>query len=111
MPIYEYRCKSCGQHAEIIQKVGERPRRKCEHCGGRLEKLVSRTAFLLKGGGWYSEGYTRSGGSDKDQKDKTEKKEVAGTGSGDGKRESKSGGESKSGDGSGNGKRSASGLG
>ena len=99
MPIYEYRCKSCGRHVEIIQKVGERPRRKCESCGGRLEKLVSRTAFLLKGGGWYSEGYTRGGGGGK--------KDAASTGGGDKKREPKAGGDSKGGD----GKQSASGSG
>ena len=65
MPIYEYRCKKCGQHVELIQKVGEVARRKCDQCGGRLEKLVSRTAFVLKGGGWYSEGYSSSGGGKK----------------------------------------------
>ena len=84
MPIYEYRCKSCGQHLEIIQKVGDPARRKCERCGGRLEKLISRTAFVLKGGGWYSEGYASGGGKksgepDKDKKD-TKKKEAASTG-------------------------------
>ena len=66
MPIYEYRCKKCGQHVELIQKVGEVPRRKCGKCGGRLEKLVSRTAFVLKGGGWYNEGYSSSGGKKKE---------------------------------------------
>jgi len=66
MPIYEYRCKKCGQHVELIQKVGEVARRKCEKCGGRLEKLVSRTAFVLKGGGWYNEGYSSGGGKKKE---------------------------------------------
>ena len=66
MPIYEYRCKKCGQHVELIQKVGEVARRKCDKCGGRLEKLVSRTAFVLKGGGWYNEGYSSGGGKKKE---------------------------------------------
>ncbi|HXV76951.1 MAG TPA: zinc ribbon domain-containing protein [Candidatus Polarisedimenticolaceae bacterium] len=60
MPIYEYRCIKCGHHIEIIQKLSDRPLRKCPECGGRLEKLVSRAAFLLKGGGWYAEGYSKS---------------------------------------------------
>ena len=60
MPIYEYRCKSCEKVFEVIQQLGDRPLRKCRECSGKLEKLVSRTAFLLKGGGWYNEGYTRS---------------------------------------------------
>jgi len=63
MPIYEYRCEQCGRVVEILQKVGARSGGKCEKCSGRLKKLISRTAFLLKGGGWYSEGYSKSGGA------------------------------------------------
>ena len=62
MPIYEYRCTKCGHLIEIIQKLSDRPLRKCPECSGRLEKLVSRASFQLKGGGWYSEGYSSSGG-------------------------------------------------
>ena len=62
MPIYEYRCEQCGHVVEILQKVGARPGRKCEKCSGRLKKLISRTSFHLKGGGWYNEGYTKSSG-------------------------------------------------
>ena len=63
MPIYEYRCKSCGTVIEVIQKFGDRPLRKCRTCSGRLEKLISRTSFQLKGGGWYAHGYHKGGGS------------------------------------------------
>jgi putative FmdB family regulatory protein len=63
MPIYEYRCKSCGKVFEVIQQFRDRPLRKCRHCSGRLEKLISRTAFQLKGGGWYAQGYTKGGPS------------------------------------------------
>jgi putative FmdB family regulatory protein len=66
VPIYEYRCTKCGHLIEIIQKLSDRPLRKCSECSGRLEKLVSRASFQLKGGGWYSEGYT-SGGSKKSE--------------------------------------------
>ncbi len=59
MPIYEYRCLDCGEEFEVIQKVSARPLRKCRRCGGRLEKLVSRTSFVLKGGGWYADGYAK----------------------------------------------------
>jgi putative FmdB family regulatory protein len=62
VPIYEYRCTKCGHLIEIIQKLSDRPLRKCPACSGRLEKLVSRASFQLKGGGWYAEGYTTSGG-------------------------------------------------
>lgn len=72
MPIYEYRCKACGDAFEVIQKFGDAPLRECRRCSGELEKLLSRTAFVLRGGGWYSDGYSRSkGSSDGDKKDKT----------------------------------------
>jgi putative FmdB family regulatory protein len=57
MPIYEYRCQSCGEEIEAIQKFSDRPLSKCKKCGGPLEKLLSRSAFMLKGGGWYADGY------------------------------------------------------
>jgi putative FmdB family regulatory protein len=60
MPIFEYRCLGCEKVLEILQKQGEGPRRKCPECGDKLEKLVSRTAFHLKGGGWYDQGYEKS---------------------------------------------------
>jgi putative FmdB family regulatory protein len=61
MPIYEYRCKDCGKEFEVIQQFGDGQLRKCRECSGKLEKLISRTAFRLKGGGWYDDGY--GGGS------------------------------------------------
>lgn len=60
MPIYEYRCTSCGHEIEVIQKVGERRLRTCKECSGKLEKKISRASFQLKGGGWYTEGYHKS---------------------------------------------------
>ena len=69
MPIYEYRCRKCGRTMEVIQRMGAGPLRKCRSCSGRLEKMVSRASFALKGGGWYAEGYSKgrskpSSGSD-----------------------------------------------
>jgi putative FmdB family regulatory protein len=69
MPIYEYRCRSCGQTIEAMQRMSDRPLRKCRKCSGKLEKLISRTSFALKGGGWYSEGYNKNGKSKKSQSD------------------------------------------
>jgi putative FmdB family regulatory protein len=63
MPIYEYRCKSCKKVIEVIQRFNDPPLRKCQSCSGRLEKLISRTSFQLKGGGWYASGYAKGGGS------------------------------------------------
>ena len=57
MPLYEYRCQSCKKVFEVIQTFAAKPKRKCEECGGGLEKLVSRSGFVLKGGGWYKTDY------------------------------------------------------
>ncbi len=65
MPIYEYRCKTCGRTTEVIQKVDDKPLRKCADCSGPLEKLISRTSFQLKGGGWYMQSYDKGASSSK----------------------------------------------
>jgi len=61
MPIYEYECKGCIKVFEVQQRISDAPMDQCPDCGGLVRKLVSRSAFHLKGGGWYSDGY--SGGS------------------------------------------------
>jgi len=58
MPIYEYLCESCGTLTERIQKVTDPGPRTCPECGSRkVARLVSRTSFQLKGGGWYADLY------------------------------------------------------
>ena len=60
MPIYEYRCNDCGRVFEAIQKFSDKPLKKCVHCaGGDIEKLISRSSFVLKGTGWYQTDYAR----------------------------------------------------
>ncbi len=63
MPLYEYRCEKCGDEFETIQKFSDKPLSKCAKCGGHLEKLLSRSGFQLKGGGWYADGYKAGKGS------------------------------------------------
>ncbi|HTM22188.1 MAG TPA: zinc ribbon domain-containing protein [Kofleriaceae bacterium] len=58
MPIYEYQCQQCGGTFEYQQRMSEDPKTVCETCGGKLERLISRTAFTLKGGGWYKDLYS-----------------------------------------------------
>jgi putative FmdB family regulatory protein len=57
MPIYEYECRKCKAHVEILQKIADKPLTKCRKCGGRLEKQWSATSFQLKGTGWYATDY------------------------------------------------------
>lgn len=63
MPIYEYQCRDCGFEFEKIQRFSDRAIRTCPKCHGKVHKLISRSAFVLKGGGWYADGY--SGGKSK----------------------------------------------
>ncbi|HEY7545459.1 MAG TPA: zinc ribbon domain-containing protein [Blastocatellia bacterium] len=60
MPIYEYVCEKCGDHLEVIQKLGDEPLKRCKKCRGKLEKIISRTSFQLKGSGWYASDYAKS---------------------------------------------------
>ncbi|MDA3902889.1 MAG: zinc ribbon domain-containing protein [Desulfuromusa sp.] len=57
MPLYEYKCEDCGLNFEVRQKFSDDPINTCNHCGGSAKKLISQTAFALKGGGWYQQGY------------------------------------------------------
>lgn len=60
MPIYEYACKSCGKTIDVLQKVSDPTPETCSECGAKdsLSKVVSRSSFVLKGGGWYSDLYS-----------------------------------------------------
>jgi putative FmdB family regulatory protein len=55
MPIYEYECQRCGVF-EARQKITEPPLERHD-CGEPVERKMSVTAFALKGGGWYADGY------------------------------------------------------
>ncbi|PLX84164.1 MAG: transcriptional regulator [Desulfuromonas sp.] len=57
MPMYEYECQACGLVFEARQKFSDAPLSECGSCGGAVKKLISQTAFSLKGGGWYQQGY------------------------------------------------------
>jgi putative FmdB family regulatory protein len=61
MPIYEYRCRKCEEHLEVVQRFSDRPLSKCKSCGGPLTKLISQSSFHLKGSGWYVTDYARKG--------------------------------------------------
>tara|TARA_B100000945_G_scaffold310457_1_gene302453 strand:+ start:26 stop:382 length:357 start_codon:yes stop_codon:yes gene_type:complete len=77
MPIYEYLCKSCGFQFEEVQKFSDKPLEECPNCGkNSASRQVSMSAFHLKGGGWYKDGYTgnnsESEKTEKSEKDKTD---------------------------------------
>ena len=58
MPVYEYECKECEKVFEVQQRMSDKPLTNCQECGATVTKLMSMSSFQLKGGGWYSDGYS-----------------------------------------------------
>lgn len=54
MPTYEYRCKSCGDETEVFQSFTAKPLRKCNNCGGELQKVFHARGVVFKGSGFYA---------------------------------------------------------
>jgi len=99
MPIYEYQCSKCGKVHEIWQKISESPLTKCPDCKGKMERLISATAFALKGSGWYKTDYERKGKKSSDKKEKSDSSEKKSESKSDAKSDSKpDSGSSPSGD-------------
>ena len=66
MPIYEYACENCDKEFEVEQRITEDPIRTCPHCSSdQVKRLISKTSFVLKGSGWYSDLYASSKKGDK----------------------------------------------
>ena len=62
MPIYEYRCGSCGHQQEFLQKVSDAPLTDCTECGKpTFSKMVTAAGFQLKGSGWYATDFKNKG--------------------------------------------------
>lgn len=55
MPIYEYRCGTCGFQKEFLQKLNDAPLTTCPECGKEsFSKMLTAAGFQLKGSGWYA---------------------------------------------------------
>ena len=67
MPIYEYRCTTCGYQREYLQKVSDPLLTDCPDCGKpTFKKLLSAAGFQLKGNGWYATDFKNNGAKSKD---------------------------------------------
>ncbi|MFT4242874.1 MAG: zinc ribbon domain-containing protein [Acidovorax sp.] len=54
MPIYAYKCGSCGHAKDVLQKISDAPLTLCPACGAEtFSKQVTAAGFQLKGSGWY----------------------------------------------------------
>ena len=61
MPIYEYYCEDCKEIFEAMQKITDKEltsKPGCDIKDCSVVKIISRTSFVLKGGGWYKDGYS-----------------------------------------------------
>ena len=105
MPTYDYQCGKCGFEFEREQRITADPIKTCPKCKSRKAKrLLSASRFILKGGGWYADGYgTKSpkssdsgsgpdpgggSGSDSDSKGTSKKESSSDSSSGSGSSDS-----------------------
>lgn len=96
MPLYEYRCLKCKKHVDKIEKMNGPHLKKCPHCGGKVEAVLTAPAIQFKGSGWYVTDYGRkTSGGDSPKTDKTEKAESGEKADKSDKSESKSATQSK----------------
>ena len=66
MPIYAYRCDSCGVEKDVLQKLSDAPLTECPECGAiAFNKRLSAPAFQLKGSGWYATDFRDGAKKDK----------------------------------------------
>ena len=81
MPLYEYKCLKCNRRTEKIESVKGPHLKKCPHCGGKVESLISAPAIQFKGSGWYVTDYagkspaSESAKEDKSSSDKKDSKD------------------------------------
>jgi len=93
VPLYEYACLKCGRHTDKIEPVTGPHLKKCPHCGGKVESVITAPAIKFKGSGWYVTDYagktalgetpeksdsskSDKDGADKATADKSEKKDA-----------------------------------
>jgi len=64
MPIYAYRCASCGHSRDVLQKISDPVLTTCPVCGAeQFQKQVTAAGFQLKGSGWYVTDFRNGAGA------------------------------------------------
>ena len=91
MPIYEYHCPKCGTF-ETMQRITEPSLKRCPTCKSKVERMMSRTSFVLKGSGWYATDYARAGAKPPDDSSEKSGEKPSGASAGiDGKKKRRRG--------------------
>jgi len=76
LPLYEYACLKCKRHTDKIENMNGPHLKKCPHCGGKVESVLTAPAIQFKGSGWYVTDYGRkTTGGDGGKAEKGEKTE------------------------------------
>lgn len=76
MPVYTYRCESCGVQFERQQSFHDAPLKTCPECRKKaLKKVITPTKIIFKGSGFYATDHRSPSGSEKRETKKEEKKE------------------------------------
>src|SRR5580704_17163361 len=76
MPTYEYQCRSCGTHHDVVQKFGDDPLTECPSCGGPLRKVFGAVGVVFKGSGFYKTD-SRSSAKRSEKSEKAEKSDAS----------------------------------
>jgi putative FmdB family regulatory protein len=66
--LYEYACLKCGRHTDKIEPVAGPHLKKCPHCGGKVESVITAPAIKFKGSGWYVNDYAAKSNSGEGKK-------------------------------------------
>ena len=92
MPLYEYKCLKCDRNTEKIEPVRGPHLKKCPHCGGKVESVITAPSIQFKGSGWYVTDYAgkSTDGGSKENKPAADGKESGGKDAGT--KDSKDGG-------------------
>lgn len=61
MPTYEYACRDCGEHLEVVQSFKDDALTTCPNCQGNLRKVFSAAGIIFKGSGWHIKDYKDAG--------------------------------------------------
>jgi putative FmdB family regulatory protein len=82
MPTYEYRCKECGEHLEVVQAFTDDALTECPNCGGLLRKVFGNIGITFKGSGFYkTDSRSKSSSSTKSSESSSESSSKSDSGS------------------------------
>ena len=96
MPTYEYTCKACGEHCEVVQSFKDSPLTECAACGGQLRKVFGNIGITFKGSGFYKTDSRSDGRKASAKSGETKSGEASGTGTGASKSAEATSGSSRS---------------